>query len=131
MVQVLIERPPNFDELARVFPIVGQGVIFSWGDVIYNPQNAKISSSLFAHEAVHQRRQQGGIEDWWRRYIDDTEFRLEEEILGHKAELVMLVAMGMNRQQRRGEAKRIAKRLSGPLYGRLISTARAVAEITT
>lgn len=131
MTRVLIERPPNFDELARIFPIVGQGVIFSWGDVIYNPQNTKITPWLFAHEAVHQYRQQGGVEAWWRKYVDDLEFRLLEEILGHRAELAKVVEMGMNRQQRRQVSRRIAKRLAGPLYGRLISPAKALKELTT
>ncbi|KKL98015.1 hypothetical protein LCGC14_1828690, partial [marine sediment metagenome] len=128
---VLIERPPNFDELVRIFPIVGKGVIFAWGNVIYNPQNVNISPQLFAHEAVHQRRQRGGIEDWWRQYVDDMEFRLKEEILGHRAELANVVEMGMNRQQRRRVGRQIAKKLAGSLYGRLISPAVALREITT
>lgn len=131
MTRVLIERPPIFNELARVFPIVGEGVIFSWGDIIYNPRNVWISPRLFAHEAVHQYRQRHGIEVWWRRYIEDVEFRLHEEILGHRAELNKVIEMGMNRQQRRQTAKQIARRLAGPIYGRMISTKRALETITT
>ena len=130
MTRVLVERPPNFAELARVFPIIGKPVIFSWGDVIYNPMSARITPQLFAHEAMHQWRQRGDVERWWRSYVDDTEFRLREEIVGHRAELRKVVEMGMNRHQRRTEAKVIAKRLASSMYGNLISQRRALESIT-
>ena len=130
MTRVLIERPPNYNELVKLFPIAGKGVIFSWRPFIYNPMNVRISPQLFAHEAVHQFRQYGDVEGWWRRYVDDTEFRLREEALGHRAELRKVVEMGMNRHQRRSEAKKIAKRLASPVYGSLVSQRYAMELIT-
>ena len=130
MTRVLVEQPPNFAELARVFPIAGKSVLFSWGSTIYNPMGARITPQLFAHEAAHQFQQMGGIEAWWRRYIDDTEFRLREEIIGHRAELRKAREIGMNRHQRRTEAKIISKRLASSMYGNLISRRRALEFIT-
>lgn len=130
MAQVIVARPPNFDELARVFPIAGQGVLFAWGDIIYNPMNVFIAPQLLAHEATHGLRQRNAIEEWWRRYVDDTEFRLREEVVAHRAEFRHLVDIGMNRHQRRTTAKKIAKRLSGPMYGNLLSQNRALELIT-
>lgn len=135
MTKVLYERPPVWNEIARRFPMVGRrqlrGVLFSWGPgLIYNPDRVEIPGCLFAHEAAHGRRQDGDIEGWWDRYLDDPEFRLAEEIIGHRAELRHLIEGGMNRQQRRGTARAIAHRLSGPLYGSLISQKKALAAIT-
>jgi hypothetical protein len=57
-VKVIQQRPPMFLEIAAAFPdAYSKGVIFAWGDVIYNPSGTHIQRELFAHEAVHGERQ--------------------------------------------------------------------------
>lgn len=124
--RIVFDRPPIFDELDAKFRIAGKPVLFSWGDIIYNPMRVTIPPHLIVHEEMHGWRQgELGVEHWWRNYIDSRAFRLEEEILAHQAEYRALSRDAVNRRARRSCAKRVARRLAGPLYGEMISIAKA------
>lgn len=127
--QIAIARPPNFEEILAVFPLAEKpGVIFTYGQTIYNPSNAPISAQLKAHEAVHAQRQgedEEEIRAWWRRYLTEPMFRLEEELLAHRAEYRAFRGWTKDRNAVARELDTIAKRLSGPLYGGLMSYAQA------
>lgn len=144
--RVVVDRPPLFDEIVAAFPIAAKpGVIFAWRDKIFNPSGRSIAPELMVHEAVHGERQMGevqldgkwpgatpGIEGWWRRYIADPAFRLAEEIPAHLAEFQALCAQQRacwhsERNMRRALATHVARKLSGPLYGHLISASDAKA----
>lgn len=118
--------PPNFAEI--------DAVIFAWGATIYNPAGIKIDAPLRAHEAVHGERQReyGGPAMWWRRYLAEPAFRLDEEIPAHQAEYrcfcstLRALRVGEepsvlpDRASRRITLHHIAARLASDLYGRLI-----------
>ena len=124
--RVVFSRPPMFAEIDAKFRIAGKPVIFSWGELIYNPERVNIPPHLMAHEAMHGWRQrQQGIERWWRNYIDSPAFRLEEEVLAHQVELAALLPANSNRHARRSGLKQVAKRLAAPLYGGMISALKA------
>ncbi len=126
MMKVIFERPPMFDEINAKFKIAGKPILFSWGGFIYNPMRVTIPPQLMAHEALHGERQGDlGAEKWWHNYIDSVAFRLEEEILAHQVEYRSLLRSGGNRQARRRHLKETARRLAAPLYGKMISPARA------
>ena len=130
MPNIVIDYPPIIEEIKAVFPAVGttKGVIFSWGDKIYNPDNVHISEALHAHELVHGTRQtsdEAAIIKWWRTYLADTEFRINEELLGHKAELAVLFKTQPDRNKRIILAQQVARRLSGPIYGNAITLSEA------
>ena len=95
--------------------------------MIYYPHSlGPITPELVAHEAVHGARQDKiGVENWWRRYISDPEFRLAEEIPAHQVEYLAVCAGETTRGQRRAYLTSIAKRLASPLYGSVISLERA------
>jgi hypothetical protein len=123
--QIVNDKPPLYDRIIQVFPNGAKhGVLFSWGDVIYNPSGITISQALLAHEDVHGQRQVGDIEGWWEKYLTDPEFRLREEFLAHCAEIMQFNATHA-RHMRRAYLVQVAGRLSGPLYGNLISFAKA------
>tara|TARA_R110000868_G_scaffold76286_1_gene219475 strand:+ start:131 stop:544 length:414 start_codon:yes stop_codon:yes gene_type:complete len=129
-VEIILSYPPIIDDIVKVFPAVKQtkGVIFSWGDRIYNPDDIIITPSLHAHELVHGQRQtadESAIVKWWQTYLADMEFRLNEEILGHKAELAHQLKTIKDRNQRNMLLHQIAARLSGPVYGNIISLTEA------
>lgn len=119
---VVIAQPPNLAEIDRVFPTRGAGVIYAWGDTIYNPGGSVVTRSLFAHEAAHGRRQlntfaENGVERWWRAYLDDPEFRYREEVVGHAAELIAQLGGGQYDRNRRAVLLvRTASRLLAPFY---------------
>lgn len=121
MMRVVEDYPPLWDEINARFHLDGWRPILAWGDIIYNPTGIVVTPSLMAHEAVHGRRQAGDIEGWWRRYMEDAAFRLAEEIPAHRAEYQVALAGAANRNARRATEKLVAKRLSGALYGRMIT----------
>lgn len=123
--QIIYDFPPLFDEINIRFHIRGKPVIFAWGDVIYNPSAIVVSPMLIEHETVHAKRQGNDVEGWWRRYIDDDAFRLQEELLGHMAEYKFLTSRSSNRAERRRALKQTAKRLALPIYGYSLTTAQA------
>lgn len=125
--RVVVGVPPLFELIDEKFHVKGKEVIFAWGDTIYNPENIKVGPELLAHEAVHGARQAafGGATVWWRRYLHDPEFRFNEEVLAHRAELEILLELSKNRNERRYWAKAVAKKLASPLYGKMTTTAKA------
>lgn len=129
-VQTIIKGvPPNFAEILRAFPAAkGPNVIFSYGDVIYSKSGGIIPREIKVHESVHGERQNElGIETWWDRYIADSAFCFEEELVAHRAEYRAYCegppCPGRHARDRALDA--IAGRLAGPLYRSTISLAKA------
>lgn len=115
---ILIERPPNFDQILAAFPDADTfGVIFAFGEHIYSPRGGVIPPALLAHEHVHCDRQSKYVkpELWWDLYITDTEFRYREELLAHVAEYKAQLA-GLDRNHKSKLLMATAARLVAPLY---------------
>jgi len=121
LTRIIRAKPPIYDEIAEVFPVrTTHGVIFAWGDTIFNPDGVRIEPFLLAHEAIHCRRQGADVLGWWRSYLFDPEFRLREETAAHKAEFWHR-CRGIGSMQRDRILWETAKRLSAPLYRHGIS----------
>ena len=114
--EIVFDFPPIYDELCQAFPIADKQMLFSWGGRIFNPRHIEVPLILIAHERVHGMRQGSDIKGWWRRYIDDPEFRLAEAVQGHLAEYRHLLGEHPSRPTRRRALKATAKRLVNPLY---------------
>jgi hypothetical protein len=120
--EVRKEYPPNIEAIDRQFKVRGKPVLYAYAPVIYNPLGVFITPELLRHEVTHLYQQQDiPVELWWERYINDAQFRLSQEIPAHQNEFLAHLDRRPNRHQRRGLIKLIAKRLSGPLYGNLLS----------
>lgn len=116
--KIIYAAPPNYSSIARVFPVHGKHVAFSYGDRVYVPAGLPLSHEIMVHESVHGNRQDiYGVEKWWTEYIKDPVFRLEEEFDGHKAELQALLEKAKNRHERRAAEAVVSKKLASPLYG--------------
>ena len=116
---IRIERPPNYDAIVQVFPKAAtHGVLFAYGEDIFNPSNANIPKWIAAHEYKHCARQfLTTPESWWGLYLKDPEFRYYEEVLAHAAEYREALTFTPN--DRNAMAKlldRTARRLIAPLY---------------
>lgn len=121
--------PPNFSTLKRAFNLdPAAGVIFSYGETIYIPnQRTPLPPALVVHEAVHGERQLAhprGVAGWWDEYVADPGFRLSEELPAHRAEYAWH-RLHEGRGGRERALTKIASRLSGPLYGRMIDFVEA------
>jgi hypothetical protein len=130
--KIVAARPPNYDEVVARFPVASRpGTLFAHGDTIYSPSGPSVSPELIAHEEVHATQQSmcvGGVAVWWARYLSEPRFRFDQEVPAHQAEYAWLCtnhdARG-SRKTRRFWLSRLAKRLSGPLYGGLVTFAEA------
>lgn len=121
--KVIKAYPPNFAELAKHFPIKGRpGILYAFGDTLYNPSGVKVTPWIMAHEEVHGKRQwEFGLPAWWATYITHPEWRLKEELLAHQAEMRMFQAHNSGFGVWVHYLNNIATRLSSPLYGSLLS----------
>jgi hypothetical protein len=131
MMRIIVGYPPNYRDIVAKFPAArGHGTLFAYGSTICNPSNVKLSPADIAHESAHAKRQQEvGREDWWRRYLAEPQFRFEEEIIAHRAEYACAVErLKGNRLDE--YLSMMANRLSGLLYGRMVSRDEAIALIT-
>lgn len=134
-VEIVFTRPPHdlFEACDAQFKIRGRrGVIFTVGGIIYNPDRIQIDAALLAHEEVHSARQiaSGDVYDWWDQYLSDKGFRFAEELVAHQEEWRVVRETVSSRQQRRRHLGFITARLSGSLYGNLVSRIEAKRLIT-
>ena len=83
--------PPNVNQIEERFS-VGTGTIFTYAPSVYVPSGRPLTGSLIAHERVHIGQQGDDPAAWWDRYLDDVEFRLEQEVEAHRAEWAFLPA---------------------------------------
>jgi hypothetical protein len=88
--KIIRAYPPNFAQIARAFPAVKgrTGILYAYGQTIYNPSGIVVSPWLLAHEKVHSYRQcsPGDPETWWDLYINNPAFRYDEELMAHRRE---------------------------------------------
>ena len=120
--------PPNFEAVRARFPLANRrGVYFCFGDTVYVPwpSGRELDAGNLVHEGVHSERQGADPFGWWDRYLTDREFRLEEERLAYRAELLFRGQPPCSRPLRRQWVKRISHMLASPLYDLGITVARA------
>lgn len=129
--KILRVYPPNYLDIIKALPWVKgkNGIVYAWGDILYNPSMAHITPWLEAHEGVHGERQGAEILQWWDRYLTDPQWRLEEEIPAHRAEWKRYRKVTGSQAMKTRYLRKIADRLSGPLYGNLIDLPGAIKEI--
>lgn len=114
--RIVREPPPNYQEVLAAFPFASHpGTYFTYGKCIFVPVgDAMVSDHMQAHETIHAERQADNPAGWWRRYLDDRDFRLAEELVAHQAEFRHFE--GSPRAQRRFYLRQAAHRLASPLY---------------
>jgi hypothetical protein len=117
--------PPNIAQIVDVLPAAKQpGIIFCYGQKIYNPSKVELTRPILVHEGVHAERQTDP-EAWWGRYLTDPEFRFNEELPAHIAEAKAFGEDNPDRWKRRAYISLVAKKLSSPVYGNVVSFEKA------
>ena len=124
MTEIVNDWPPNIKSIRAVLP-VSRDNIFAYGGKIYSPGASRLDSALIEHEKVHFTQQGKDVEGWWEKFLANKQFRLSQEIPAHQAEWAEFLRGNPGRKARRVRLKGMAKRLSAPMYGRLISTGQA------
>ena len=125
---IIVASPPIYDRIAEQFPAIrGQkGIVYAFGEVIFNPDGVAIPPQILAHEAVHcERQKERGAAAWWESYLADQGFRFEEELAAHRAEYRHVCTTVKDGNKRNQELFRIAGRLASPMYGSMVGAGKA------
>ena len=130
----LPKYPPNYKEIEKAFPsIKGQkGVVFTFGGIIFNPSDSYIDEPLALHESMHSLQQDAmgkgatGPKRWWKKYINDPEFRLNQELQAYRVQYKRFCELQKDRNRRAWLLNRIATDLSSEQYGSVISKDEAI-----
>lgn len=119
------EFPPNYAEIAEAFDLTGVKPVFSYRPFLYNPHNCPIPDHLLTHELVHQEQQQDP-KAWWNRYLEDRDFRLEQELAAYRAQYQFGKKWIKDRNTLFRFLDALATELSGKMYGEIIGRDEAL-----
>lgn len=130
--KVIYDYPPNYDEIAEAFDLSSiKGIVFTYGEDLYVPEGKSVilDKPLIRHEMTHTMQQQAmGIEAWWKRYLVDPKFRLEQELEAYRVQYKALASLPPKHQI--GYLNHISQALAGDMYGNILSVEQAKAIIT-
>lgn len=112
------EVPPIYAIIKKVLNVNWErGVCIVYGDTCYSKNS--LSDDLKVHEETHVRQQTiWGPEEWWRKYLIDKQFRLEQEVEAYKNQIEYIKA-NSPREYKRFKLNQIPKELSSGLYGNM------------
>jgi len=127
--RIINEKPPIYDKILAVGMLPHAGVVYTYGDAIYNPSGAVLPEYLIIHEEVHMTQQGDHPDTWWARYLDDQHFRIEQELEAYAKQYVFICRFVKDRNQRAKILLQLACSLSGPIYGKVVSQQWAYEEI--
>ena len=123
--KILNEQPPMLNEILGAGMLPNETTIFTYGDTIYNPGGHELSDHLIEHEETHCDQQGNDPKKWWERYLIDPYFRIEQESEAYANQFAYICAKVKDRNQRAKICLDLARVLSGPLYGNIISQQNA------
>lgn len=129
--KISISKPPIYDECVKVFDF-GQGTVFTYGDVLYNPDNIDIPDHLMAHEECHAEQQvhnEIAAKLWWQKYLADEKFRIDQEVEAYGAQYKFICNKIKDKNSRYINLHIMADYLSSPMYGSAISYTDAIRRI--
>lgn len=118
--EIVKENPPNYKKISKKFKLT-KSVVFTYGDKIYVPNGEDVSPHLMAHEETHMRQQGDNPEAWWDKYLEDEQFRLEQELEAYRNQFRFVRKKSKATRKQRSEfLDNIASDLSSPIYGNII-----------
>lgn len=150
--KILNEKPPEWimDGCLSQFRVNIERTFWTYGDTIYNPGGIDIRHDIMAHEEQHMRQQAAykapdapstvssatvegafahacgdGKDGWWKRYLAEPRFRLEQEAEAYGTQYRFFCSQVKDRNQRTRFLFMIADQLSGPLYQTAVTHAQA------
>lgn len=134
--KILNEKPPEWIMTGCLsqFRVNVERTFWAYGDTIYNPGGIVIRPDILAHEEQHgvqQAAHEGGKDGWWKQYLSDPRFRLEQEADAYGVQYKWFCKRYKDRNERNRFLLMISAQLSGPLYQVAVShiQARAMIEV--
>lgn len=121
------KRPPNnvAKRCAEKFDLSNCKPIYTFGDTVYNPHNAKVDEFLIAHETVHAMQQGEHPGEWWNDYFSDKDFRFKEELAAYRVQFRVFCSQIKDRNEQARYLIKLANDLSSLQYGGLCTQSTA------
>lgn len=116
--------PPNIAKIKLVLPL-HPGIVFAYGDTLYNPDNGPVDIALMAHEKTHQVQQGADPEAWWDRYIVDMNFRASQEIEAYQNQYKKAKTLIADKNKLARLLDVLASDLASPMYGSCMTKSEA------
>jgi len=120
-VKILYEKPPVYDRIVKAIGTPPEGAIYTYGDTIYVPSGRTPDKALITHEETHSLQQGNYPEVWWNRYLKDVEFRAEQELAAYRMQIEAVKRTTRDKHKRGAALEHMARAMSGPMYGNVIS----------
>jgi hypothetical protein len=125
-----ITEAPNLQVLKDKFGISEEDTLISYGDTIYSP-GKQMTHDLLVHELVHCQRQGKRAERWWELYVENDDFRRQEETLAYREQYLYCCRVYKDRNRRYRILNALAKEFSSSRYGNIITHSEAMKVINT
>ncbi len=131
MTNIVYKRglPPNYEAICEAFPFVrgNQDIIFTYGNEVFS--NVELQDHLKVHEATHTRQQSKLFmtpKRWWKKYIEDKDFRFNQEVEAYRNQFEFIKDNLKDKNKLHLILRRLARDLSGPIYGNMVSLEKAM-----
>jgi len=111
--------PPNWQDIKRKFN-PAETVCFTYGDTLYNPAGGYLGEVFMTHEQTHSTQQAQDPKGWWKKYIEDPIFRVDQETQAYHNQYEAFMRVEKDRNKRAVFLYKLAVDLSGPLYDNVI-----------
>lgn len=89
--KISTDFPPVYDAAIKKFggaADFNKGIVYTYGDTVHVKKGV-LRDDVEAHETVHvvqQTKYPGGAEAWWKRYMEDPKFCLDQELEAYRAQ---------------------------------------------
>ena len=120
------EHPPNWDRLVKAFGVEWGTICVAYDKDIYCGDKANLSPDVIVHESVHLARQEKDPVQWWESYMKNKEFRFTEELIAYHTQYDYLKDNVKDKNQLARFLFNLARDLSGPMYGGVVSHSEAL-----
>lgn|SRR3990167_222726 len=118
---------PNFQVLQDKFG-VGDETIIAYGNKIF-VKGKSLTGDLLVHELVHCERQRFdeiSAKQWYDKYLEDDNFRLQEEVIAYRQQYLYCCKVFKDRNKRAKILWAMAEELSSARYGKIINYSEAI-----
>lgn len=130
--RIVYELPPArvYKACVKQFGVsFDDGVVWTYGDTIHTKYPIN-DGSLIEHECTHIKQQKKiGVIEWWDKYLEDEEFRFTQELEAYQAQWKWIKKNVKGRNDQFKMLTKIARDLSGTMYGNLITYQEALTKI--
>ena len=120
------ERPPVWDKLVKAFGVEWGTICVAYDKDIYCGDKANLSTDVIVHESVHLARQEKDPVQWWENYMKNKEFRFAEELIAYHTQYDYLKDNVKDRNRLARYLFKLARDLSGPMYGGIVGHREAM-----